>query len=71
MTSGSLQNYYRDETDDVDGNASDDKPLKYKTKIVGKIPKRPGNEGDANRPPVPTLNVEVTIPFNYLFQLSL
>ena len=28
--------------------------------------KRPGNEGDANRPPVAVLNVEVTIPVKYL-----
>ena len=38
----------------------------YKTKIVGDTPERPGNEGDANRPSVPTLNVEVTIPLKYL-----
>ena len=42
------------------------KSFKYKTKIVGNTPERPGNEGDANRPPVPTLNVEVTIPLKYL-----
>ena len=34
----------------------------YKVKIVGNTPERPRNEGDANRPPVPILNVEVTIP---------
>ena len=33
---------------------------------MGKTPQRPGNEGDANRPPVRTLNVEVTIPLKYL-----
>ena len=38
MTSGSLQNYYRDETDDVNDNASDGKLFKYKIKIVGKTP---------------------------------
>ena len=64
MISGSLRNYYRDEIDNV--NASDDKSFKYKTKIAGITPARPGNEGDANRPAVPTLNVEVTIPFKYL-----
>ena len=32
MTSGSLWNYYRDEIDDVDGNASDGKSFKYKKK---------------------------------------
>ena len=36
ITSGSLWNYYRDEIDDVDYNASDGKSFKYKTKIVGK-----------------------------------
>ena len=35
MTSGSLWNYYRDEIDDVDDNASDGKSFKYGTKIVG------------------------------------
>ena len=25
------------------------------------MPERPGNEGDGNRPPVPTLHVEITI----------
>ena len=64
MTSGSLWNYSRDEIDDVDDNASDGKSLEYK--IVGKTPQRPGNERDANRPPVRTLNVEVTIPLKYL-----
>ena len=48
--------------DDVDDNASDGKLFKYKTKIVGNAPKRPGNEGDVNRQPVPTLHIEVTIP---------
>ena len=66
MTSGSLSNYYRDETDDVDDNASDGKCFKYKTKIMGITPARPGNEGDANPAAVPTLNVEVTIPLKYL-----
>ena len=48
MASGSLWNYYRDETDDVDDNASDGKSFNYKTKIVGKTtqsPAWPGNEG--------------------------
>ena len=72
MTSGSLWNYYGDETDDVDENASDGKSSKYKTKIAQKIPERPqrpGNEGDSIRQPqpgVPTLNVKVTIPLKYL-----
>ena len=66
MTSASLWNYYRDEIDDVDDNASDGKLFEHKTKIVGNTPERPGNEGDANRPPVPILNIEVTIPLKYL-----
>ena len=32
MTSGTLWNYYRDEIDDVDSNASDGKSFKYQTK---------------------------------------
>ena len=32
MTSGTLWNYYRDEVDDVDDNASDGKSFMYKTK---------------------------------------
>ena len=54
ITSRSLWDYYKDEIDDVDDNASDGKLFIYKTKIVGNTPERPGNEGDANRPPVPT-----------------
>ena len=57
-----LCNFYRDEIDDVDDNASDSKSFIYKTKVVGNTPDTPGNEGDENRPPLPTLNVEVTIP---------
>ena len=30
------------------------------------IPARPGNERDANKPAVPTLNFEVNIPLKYL-----
>ena len=53
MTSGSLWNYYRDEIDDVDDNASDVKSLEYRTKIKGntskqETPDRPGNKRDAN-----------------------
>ena len=44
----------------------DGKSFSYKTKIVGNTSERPGNKGDANRPPLPTLNVEVTIPLKYL-----
>ena len=48
MTSRSLWNYYGDEIDDVDDNASDGKSFEYK-KIVEYAPERSGNEGDANR----------------------
>ena len=64
-TSRSLWNYYRHKIDDVDDNASDGKSLEYKTKI-GNTPERSGNDGDANRPPVPTFIVEITIPLKYL-----
>ena len=63
-----LWNYYRDEVDNVNDNASDGKSFKYKTKITGKtevVPTQDGNDGDTDRPPrnlVPTLTVEVTIP---------
>ena len=66
MTSGSLWNYYRDEIDNINDNASDGKSFKHKTKMVGKSPVRPGIEEDANQPAVPTLNLEVTIPLKYL-----
>ena len=66
MTSGSLWNYYRDKIDDVDDNVSDGKSFEYKTKIVGNTPERSGNEVDEDLPPVPTLQVIVTIPFIYL-----
>ena len=38
ITSRSWWNYYRDEIDDVDDNASDGRSFEYKTKIVGKTP---------------------------------
>ena len=38
MTSGVLWNYYRDEIDDADDNASNGKIFEYKTEIVGKTP---------------------------------
>ena len=66
MTSGNLWSYYRDEIDDIYHNTSDGKSIKYKTKIVGKTPSRPENEGDPNRPEVSTLNVEITIPLKTL-----
>ena len=53
----------------INNNASEGKSFQYKTKITGKTPPQRGNEGDADRParpPVPTLNVEVTVPLKYL-----
>ena len=53
MTSGSLWNYYRDETDNVDDNACLGKSFKCKIKIVGKPAYRTlksGNPGDADGP---------------------
>ena len=40
MTLGSLSNYYRDKIGDVDGNALNGKSFKYKTKIIGKKPRK-------------------------------
>ena len=53
MTSGSFWNYYKDEIDDVNDNASDGKSFKYKTKIVGKTPERPPPNSDGSHPPRP------------------
>ena len=69
MISGSLWNYYRYKIDNVNNNALDGKSFRYKSKIAGITPARPGNEGDANWPAVPTLNVEVSIPLKYLSKL--
>ena len=66
MTLESLWNYYRDEIDNINDNASDGKLFKYKTKIVGKTSAWSGNEGDANQPAVSTLSAEVTITLKYL-----
>ena len=78
MTSRSLWNYYRNETDNVDNNASDTKLFNYITKIVGKTPERPpqlpqpdpdqdGNQpSQPEQPPIPALNFEVTIPLRSL-----
>ena len=41
MTSGCLWNYYRDEEDNVNHDASDGKSFEYKTKISEKIETRP------------------------------
>ena len=51
----------RENINDIDDNASDGESFIYKTKMVGSTPEKPRNEGDANRPPVPTLNVEVIV----------
>ena len=68
MTSGSLLNYFRDETDDVNY-----KSFNYKTKIVETIPERPARPpqppqnpdgtqlSQPLQPALPTLNVEVII----------
>ena len=64
LTLQSLQNYYRNEIDCINDNASDGKSFKYKTKIVWKTTERSGNEGDANQSAVTTLNVEVTLALN-------
>ena len=52
MTSGSLQNYYRHEINDVGYHASNSKSFKYKTKITGKTEARPAQGGnDASNDP--------------------
>ena len=40
--------------------------LNIKQKKIWNTSERSGNEGGANQPPMPTLNVEVTIPVKYL-----
>ena len=72
MTLGSLWNYYRDEIDGVDDNASDGKSFKHETTVVGKRTQRPawpGSKGDINQleqADIPTVNVDVTIQLKYL-----
>ena len=74
MTSGSLWNYYRDKTDEVDvkNNAPDGKSFEYKTKIVGETPERlpePGYPGDADQsaqPPEPSFRVDMNTLVEYL-----
>ena len=72
MTSGHLWNYYRDEIDGVDDNASDGKSFKYKTKLIGKAEERssrPGPDGGENprpQPPIPPLKTEAVFPLKYL-----
>ena len=80
MTAEMVWNYYVDEIDDVNDNASDRKSFEYKTQILWKTPQRPPqtppNLGGSQPPispwppespqlPVPVLNVEVTIPLKY------
>ena len=75
MTSGSLWNYCRGETDDVDDNPSDDKSFNYKTKIVGNAPERPERpdpDQNGNQPPqLPVLdlsfknNIQLKCPTNF------
>ena len=74
MTSGSLWNYSKDETndvddvDDVDYSDSDGKSFKYKTKIVEETPEKllqPGNPRDTDQSaqlPVQSLNIKFFIP---------
>ena len=40
-TSGCVRNYYTDETDDVDDDASDGMSFRFKTKTTGKTPAQP------------------------------
>ena len=56
MTLGSLWNYYRDEVDNVDDNASDGQSFKYKRKLVAKTPER------LERPPQSPPNPEGSQP---------
>ena len=59
MTSGILWNYYRDEIDHVDNDASNSKSFKYKTKIIGKTEAKPPRPP---RPPEPAPNPDVSQP---------
>ena len=68
--SQSLWNYCTDQIDNINDNASDGKSFIYSTKIVRKTPAPPGNEGAANLPEVPTLNVKVTTSLIYLNNFS-
>ena len=71
MTSESFGNYFRDDVDNANHNASDSKSFKYKIKITGKTEVKPaqvGNGRNINWPPnpVPSSHVEFTIPLKYL-----
>ena len=74
VTPKNFWNYYRDEADNVNENALDDKTFKYQAKITGKKEVEPvqvRNDGDASRPPrdpVPTLSLEITIPLKYFIK---
>ena len=73
-TSGSSWNYNRDKIYSVDDNASEGKSFKfkYKAKIVRRTyawpPQfgKPWNTDQSAQSPVPTVNVEVTLPLKYL-----
>ena len=71
-TSGSFWNFYTDEIDDVNNNASNCKSFniksknKKKTKKEGKTPQRPGTDGDVNQPLVKILHVKVKFFLKYL-----
>ena len=75
ITSRSLGNYYRDEIDDVNDNASDGKSFKYKTPKRPERPPQPPQPPQnpdgtrpsrAQQPAVPALNANFTILFKYL-----
>ena len=77
MISGSLWNYYTDEINDDNNNASNGKSFKYKTKIIGKTETRPAwpdqtpsdteknQQPRPDQPPIPPLNTEVNIVLKY------
>ena len=66
MTSGSLWNYQRDETDDANDNASEGKSFEYKTKAIGKTLAQIDADDDGGEENVSSLGVKVTIPLEYL-----
>ena len=78
MTSGSLWNYYRNEIDNADDDASGGKSLKCKTKIIGKTEARldqpsqlgPDDHGNPEprpyQPLIPPSKTKVVAPLKYL-----
>ena len=66
MTSGSLWNYQRDETNDTNDNASEGKSFEYKTKAIGKTPAQIDADDDGGEENASSLAVKVTIPLKYL-----